>query len=149
MKRWSKLQKELYNLITPNINFQIHCAVYPMRSQRGSTDLPRYWITLDKEILWDYPKDFVSESGTIVNNSGETFDYPYISEVSDISNLLREYIDIPKVDLFDKTFNSDNWGLTPILISADRRIGKEKLYKWSQIIQNPKVDRILKIRFVK
>jgi len=29
-----------------------------MNSQYGSTDLPRYWITLDKEVIFDYPKQF-------------------------------------------------------------------------------------------
>ncbi len=47
---WSKLQREIYDLLTPTINLQIHCTRYPMRSQNGgSTDLPRYWITLDKK----------------------------------------------------------------------------------------------------
>ncbi|EMJ37444.1 hypothetical protein LEP1GSC079_0680, partial [Leptospira interrogans str. FPW1039] len=51
-KPWSKLQSRLYNLIDENLNFQIHCIVYPMHSERGSTGLPRYWITLDKNIIW-------------------------------------------------------------------------------------------------
>lgn len=63
MRRWSKLQKELYLMIDPSIDFQLHCSVYPMRSQRGSTDLPRYWITLNKEIIFDYPKQFVDYDG--------------------------------------------------------------------------------------
>lgn len=47
---WSKLQREIYDLLTPTINLQIHCTRYPMRSQNGgSTDLPRYWITLEKK----------------------------------------------------------------------------------------------------
>ncbi len=36
---WSKLQREIYDLLTPTINLQIHCTCYPMRSQNGgSTD---------------------------------------------------------------------------------------------------------------
>ncbi len=60
-KPWSKLQSRLYNLIDENLNFQIHCIVYPMHSERGPTGLPRYWITLDKNIIWDYPKQFVDK----------------------------------------------------------------------------------------
>lgn len=52
MTRWSKLQKQLYLIWDPSINIQIHCCVYPMKSRWGSNDLPRYFITLDKE----YPR---------------------------------------------------------------------------------------------
>lgn len=65
MKRWSKLQKELYNLIAPELDFQIHCRAYRMDSQSGSTDLPRYWITLGKETIWDYPGQFVGDDGIV------------------------------------------------------------------------------------
>ena len=67
MRRWSKLQKELYLIIDPNIDFQIHCSVYRMQSRMGSTDLPRYWITLNKEIIFDYPCQFVNAEGEINN----------------------------------------------------------------------------------
>lgn len=53
MKSWSKLQKELYLIIDPTIDLQIHCVAYPMRSRYGNTALPRYWITLGKEIIFD------------------------------------------------------------------------------------------------
>jgi len=48
-----------------------------MRSQNGgSTDLPRYWITLDKNVIWDYPKDFIAGNGGVRNFHGETCWYP-------------------------------------------------------------------------
>lgn len=34
-KRWSKLQSRLYNLMDPDIDFQIHCALYEMNSNDG------------------------------------------------------------------------------------------------------------------
>lgn len=100
MGRWSKLQKELYRIIDPEINLQVHCVVYPMRSQRGGTDLPRYWITLDKEIIFDYPKDI-----PIIDNGHGT--YPYVTDVSDISDLIREYIDTPVSELMTRLFDND------------------------------------------
>lgn len=69
MKRWSKLQKELYLIIDPEIDFQIHCAVYPMRSDRATSPCPRYWITIGKEIIFDYPKDFVDKDGHVSHHS--------------------------------------------------------------------------------
>jgi hypothetical protein len=75
MRPWSKLQKQIYNLLLPKLGLQIHCAAYPMRSQCGSTDLGRYWITLGREIIWDYPKDF----------AGAKLKYPYVTDISAIS----------------------------------------------------------------
>lgn len=99
-----------------------------MRSQNGgSTDLPRYWISLDKDIIWDYPKDFVVGNCGVQNCHGETCWYPYLTDISAISNLLREYIDTPKEDVLTKQFTNDKWGLVNILRAADRRIGMRRL----------------------
>jgi hypothetical protein len=117
MKRWSKLQKQIYNLLLPKLEMQIHCSAYPMRSQYGSTDLGRYWLTLGREIIWDYPKDF----------AGAKQKYPYVTDIAAISELLREYIDTPVEALPRKRFEQDLWGLTAILKAADRRLGREKL----------------------
>jgi hypothetical protein len=117
MRRWSKLQKQIYNLLLPELELRIHCAAYPMRSQYGSTDLGRYWITLGREIIWDYPKDF----------AGAKPKYPYVTDIAAISELLREYIDTPVEAISQKRFEKDLWGLTAILKAADRRLGREKL----------------------
>lgn len=120
MSTWSKLQKELYQVIDKRIDFQIHCVAYRMKSQRGSTDLPRYYITVGKEIVFDYPKQFIKQST-------ELQDYPYINEISNISDLIREYIDMPIGELFNKNFANDKWLLTEILKAADKRIGQRRL----------------------
>lgn len=120
---WSKLQKQLYNIITDEIDLQIHCVVYSMNSNYGSTGLPRYFITLGKEIIWDYPADFI-KAGTLNDNS---INYPYNSDVPEISNLIEEYVNTGSAELADKVFENDRWGLTDILKAADRRIGKRRL----------------------
>ena len=64
-----------------------------MRSQNGgSTDLPRYWITLDKNVIWDYPKDFIAGNAGVRNFHGETCWYPYLTDICSISDLLREQL---------------------------------------------------------
>jgi hypothetical protein len=133
MKRWSKLQKEVYDLIDPKIGFQLHCRLYRMNSQYGSTDLPRYWISIGKEIIWDYPKDFINKPHP--ERTPPKF-YPYGTDVPDISNLIREYIDTPKNELIDKKFENDHWGLINILRAADRRIGKRQFEKLNIKIKN-------------
>jgi hypothetical protein len=117
MRRWSKLQKQIYNLPPPRLGLQIHCAAYPMRSQCGSTDLGTYWVTLGGEIIWDYPKNFAWAKPK----------YPYVTDITAISELLREYIDTPVEALPRKRFEKDLWGLIAILKAADRRLDREKL----------------------
>ena len=123
-KRWSKLQKEFYLLRAEGLDFQLQCRKYRMDSQMGSTDCPRYWITLGKEIIWDYPRDFVG-----ANHPGRADIkwYPYGNDIPDISNLIREYIDTPKDEILSKEFTNDHWGLINILRAADKRIGIRRL----------------------
>ena len=144
--RFSKLQRELYKITCKNINFQIHCSAYPMRSQYGSTNLPRYWITLEKEIIFDYPKQFVKTDGTVKNISGHKRYYPYESDVSKISDLIREYIDTPKDEVFDKTFENDFWGLINILKAVDRRNGTKRLLKLKKKTKNISANKIIEAR---
>lgn len=148
MKRWSKLQKDLYSIVDPSINFQIHCTKYRMKSQYSSTDLPRYLITLGGEIIFDYPKQFVDKNGSIKNlsqNKANKF-YPYENDISDISNLIREYIDTPKDELFDKSFDNDYWGLANILKAADRRNGKRRLERLKHKTDNRAANKIITVR---
>ncbi|WCL50732.1 SF0329 family protein [Leptospira sp. GIMC2001] len=143
MSRWSKLQSEIYKLMDAKMNIQIHCSVYQKVSQKSKINFPRYWITLDKEIIWDYPKSFI-------NNQEYPFlsdnNYPYINEISDISNLIREYINTPFKDLFSKIFSNDKWGLSDILKASDRRIGNRRLKKLRECNENTAVIKILSHR---
>lgn len=123
-KPWSKLQKEFYLIRADGINFQLHCRRYRMDSAQGSTDCPRYWITLDKEVIWDYPKDFINRSHP---DRAPTSWYPYSTDISAISNLIRDYIDTPKTELMNRVFEHDHWGLVNILRAADKRIGLRRL----------------------
>lgn len=152
IRPWSKLQKEVYLLVDPKLEFQIHCVAYRMCSQWGSTDLPRYWITLDKETIFDYPKQFIHSDGPDENFriAYEALSiYPYSSETSEISNMLREYIDTPLSELMTKKFEGDHWGLTDILRAADRRIGQRRLAELAEIVSNPAAQKILKQRINK
>lgn len=149
MKRWSSLQRELYNVIDNRINFQIHLSKYRMDSQYGSTDLPRYWITLGDEIIFDYPKQFVdaSTAGNCIKNlSGRKQWYPYGTDISDISDLIREYIDTPKDIIFHKHFENDHWGLTNILKAADKRIGIRRLEMLKRKTNNNAALKIIEYR---
>ena len=148
MKRWSKLQKRFYELVDESIDFQIHCAVYRMQSRRGGTDLPRYFITLAGEIIFDYPKDFVLKSGGVKSlaQGALTKIYPYGNDISDIGELIREYIDTPKDELFKKHFDADEWGLANILKAADKRIGKRRLQILAKNKKNQAMQKVIAAR---
>lgn len=149
MKRWSKLQKELYLIIDPKIDFQIHCVVYPMRGDRATSPCPRYWITIGKEIIFDYPKDFVDKSGHVTHHNefvSPKADYPYYCDASFISNLIRDYIDTPVSEVLTRRFENDYWGLTDILRAADKRIGQRRLDILWNNIKNQSAQKILELR---
>ncbi|MCD6400664.1 MAG: hypothetical protein J7L73_01930 [Anaerolineales bacterium] len=100
-----------------------------MKSQRGSTDCPRYWITLEKEIIWDYPRDFVGSKGS--NRAGPEC-YPHVTDIADISNLIRVYIDTPRGEIMTREFAADHLGLVDVLRAADKRIGARRLPELSR-----------------
>lgn len=70
---WSKLQKQLYNIVDKSDNFQMHCSVYKTKSawnagqrsgiSKKQEQIPRYWITIgkgnDKKIIWDFPNNYL------------------------------------------------------------------------------------------
>ena len=130
-KRWSKLQSRLYNLIDDSIDFQIHCAVYEMNSNDGyhGSKLPRYFITIEKEIIWDYPKDFDTTQKYGFNS------YPWDTDISAISDIIEEYIQCPDTELMNR-FEKDKWGITDILRVCDRRIGKRRLKDLREKVTN-------------
>ena len=147
MRRWSKLQSALYRITDPTIRFQIQCRVVRMDSAYGSTDLPRYWITLGKETIWSYPGQFVVPGGATrrVDSPKLTF-YPHMTDVPAISDLIREYIDTPVADLLTRQFTNDHWGLVNILRAADRRIGQRQLPLLRRKVHNLAALKVLDLR---
>ena len=115
MPRWSNLQKLLYDLFDSNLNLQIHCCVY-----RSKINFPRYWISLDNEIIWDFPKDYFNRKKEEENLQND-IELEY--KISEIPNIIREYINTPIHELMNKNIENDKYGLTEILLVADRRIG--------------------------
>lgn len=138
MRRWSKLQKALYSIIDPSTKFEIHCVAYPMRAQRSNNCVPRYWVTIDKKIVWDFPKVCPKEEL-------DKMYYPYCYQgLGFISQMLRDYIDCHTAKLLDFGLDHDRWGLVPILKACDKRIGKRRLKEIQT--ENPVVKRIINQR---
>lgn len=137
-KPWSKLQREIYKLLDPAVPMQIQCRAYRMPgSQSHNPQIPRYWVTLDQEIIFDYPANATREQK-----------FTMYDHVPQISQTLREYIDTPLAGLLNKEFTADTFKITDLLKAADRRIGKAKLLAWGQG-KPESVRKILNKRFVK
>ena len=111
--------------------------------------MPRYFITLAGEIIFDYPKDFALKDGRIKSLAqGGTLAkfYPYDSGISGIGEFIREYIDTPKDELFKKHFDADEWGLANILKAADKRIGKRRLQILAKNKKNQAMQKVVQAR---
>ena len=72
--------------------------------------------------------------------------YPYVTEISLISDIIREYIDTPLADLLSHDFEADDLGITDILKVSDRRIGKRRLAEYFKDTDNEAVKKILRVR---
>lgn len=119
MKRWSKLKRDVENLMAHNLDFKIYANAYIIGE---CIPLPRFWITVGGKIIWDWPKDFMEQEGWYFYDSAKK-----------ISQLLRDYINTPESELFSKQFE-DPFKLIPVLRVCDRRIGKRRLEK---LLENP------------
>ena len=115
---WSQIQRKLYDLIDPNLKLQVHCAVYPGGGRTCLNGIPRFWVKLGGEVIFDCLHDYI---------------FMWQDKNFDIGNLPLEddivirYFQAP-VDCL-MTLH-DRFGLTDILLAADRRIGKRR---WPEI----------------
>ena len=64
-----------------------------------------------------------------------------------ISNIIQEYIETPKEELFGYHFKKDYFGLIDILKAADRRIGKGKLLALRKKTQSESARKVIEARF--
>lgn len=96
------------------MGFQIHCCAYDIGE---CIPLSRFWVAIEKQIIWDFPKNFMDEE-----------DWYFYDEAKNLSRLIREYVDCPIKELLTHKFN-DRFKLIPILRICDRRIGKRRLTK--------------------
>lgn len=142
-RRWSRLQKQIYNLLDKKISMQIHCIGMNNDPDGNSfRGLGLYKVSVGKEIIWNFPKDFITYDYKYPDG-GDCFSY----SVTDINLLVRKYIDTPKDALLWKQYENDWFKLTDLLKAADRRFGREKLLLFFKDCENEAVGKILKLRF--
>ncbi len=156
-KPFSRLKKAIEALFEPSLKMEFCCTSYPLRGQQGRhNSVPRFYVKLGKEIIWDYPKDFEAKD----IHFGLWADYNRISE------LVQEYIDTRVDKLMKKKFKLEkqryinqylgtnfqetieiDLRLTELFKAADRRLGKRKLLNWAIKERKLGIDKILCKRF--
>jgi hypothetical protein len=151
MRPFSKLKKQIESLFDSNLKMTFNCTSYAIGHHNA---IPRFYVRLGKDTIWDFPKDIVVKD----------LDFHWWSNDLTINDLVREYIDTPVDKLLSIVFENEtakmtnyddysviefNLNLTPLFIAADRRLGKEKLLAWAADISNPNVNKILDLRFGK
>lgn len=143
---WSKLQKQLYLIIDKESKFQIHCSVLKTTSawtvgqKKGCISnkrerIPRFWIVVgdDKEVIWDFPKNFLDSPSQIENPYWDTNKYPntinetyfWDKNYKWVAETIRYYLDTPRNELLTRKYEKDKYGLTEVLRKYDRRISKK------------------------
>ena len=153
MPRFSKLKKRIESLFAPDVNLKVRCTAYGYDGWAGYRELPRLWITLDKEIIFDFIKDFkdlrVSRLVHYINNHSAMVDFPiYYPDIMFVNALIQEYIETPADILFDHVFPDDHFGLTDILKAADRRIGKNRLLILRDKTQSESAKKVIEVRLL-
>ena len=121
---WSQIQRKLYHLFDPNINLQVNCVVYPGGGKTCLNGIPRFWVTLDGEVIFDCLHDYM---WLWKNKDFYLGNLPLEDDVSLCCGVVIRYFQAPVDDL---TSLHDRFGLTDILLAADRRIGKRR---WPEI----------------
>lgn len=138
-RRWSKLQKSIYNLIAESLPLQVHVTEMPEALEYGSLNmLGIFWVTLGKEVIWHFPKDFVTHWTEWPDGSNH-----YSYSVADINRVVREYVDTPLNELLPKQFSHDYCAITDVLKASDRRLSPRRLARHFENTKSKAVRNIL------
>ncbi len=134
--RWSQLQKLIYNIWCDDLHLQIHTNAFALP---GTSTVGRYWITLGKDIIWDVPRDFPDEraKGT------------YNLAASEISEVIKAYLDTPRDEILSRVFEADRWGIIDIFRVSDRRLGRKSLEQLDTKALSQPAKKILQARLLK
>lgn len=127
---------------------KIHHTPHAMRGQPGS----RHWLTLDGEIIWDFPTMFSTERAAELPHIDPdhlvNLDWCWDTWSRDTPRMLGAYLDTPREELFEP-IHGDHYGLGNILRAADRRIGFGRVAFWAftSLSNAPAARAVMGVRF--
>lgn len=152
---WSKRKKRITALWDERLmkSLNIHANAYTHHNNHSSYELPRFWVLIDKDIIWDFPGQFLQPwpPGSGSPPTAASLRLPQIayfnSREAFASIILDDYVNRPVAELFEPLEN-DQWELGDILRAADRRLGKKRLLEWAKTLHadNP-AHKVLALRF--
>ena len=129
------MQARLQVLMESSLDFQAHCVTYVRNGQMSRSDrrLPRFFVTVGSEIVFDYPKEASDDAKAR---------YLWDSGIDRISDLIEEYVQRAPERLLDG-FEGDEWGLTLLLLAYDRRLGTRRLRRLREMVSDERVINII------
>ena len=105
------------------------------------TTLGQFRVLLGKELIWNFPKDFINADQESWPNGR-----PYSYSSSDINRVIQEYIETPKEPALGKDFENDLFGITEILKAADRRFSTKRIAEHFSGTNLESVEKIVNAR---
>lgn len=153
---WRTIKQKIESLWADELvgRMSIHHEAYA----RDGSSSGSYWITLDDDVIWDFPRQFY---GDRLNPPprGEPIDKRW-GAMWETERVLHTYLDLPRTELFHelhmeyyyapaKHYPIDRWDLGDILRAADRRLGYRKLMYWAifQLDGGSPARDVLRVRF--
>src|SRR5712691_12977863 len=100
------------SMSVPDIHLQIYCTVYTSGRdvKIGPFHAPRHWMTLDQQIIWDFPGSYFAWNHPEVQRPLQFIEEGYWTPGSSvIAQLFREYLDTPIERLLHRAFEQDYW----------------------------------------
>ena len=147
MRRFSKLKKRMESLFPQDLDLKIYCTVYGETCRYGLPS-PRLWITLNKETIFDFIKDFLEleipdPGGYYEDKGGRPV---YYEDILNLTKIIHGYTETPVSEIFGSAFQDDHFGLSDILKAGDRRIGKKRLLNLMDKTQSQAAKKIINTR---
>jgi hypothetical protein len=142
------MKRQIEGLFAPQLVGRLE--VHHHRFAAKGTFCHREWVTLDGEVIWDYPAPFtVGNEREQPHVDPRYFHYHHWGEYHWYTQqTIGSYLDAPRDELFGP-LTGDHYGLGNILRAADRRIGFERLAWWAfmELRYAPPARRIMGVRF--
>lgn len=156
-RSFNALKKRIEFNFDPKLNMEL-CGE---SNQTHTHSIPvgiitRLYVMLNKEIIWEFPKDFGVRNehfkGVALKNPIGTIIIEYLETPPENITKLRS---IDRFTIQDKLINENRGSyeiqlkLIELFIAADKRLGVRVLRKWEKEIYNRTVNRIIGLRFGK
>lgn len=150
--RWSRTKSTIEALFADGLDLRLHTTAYTIPG-RNPVKLPRHWATLNGEVIWDFPRDYLPQNAP---DGVTAVPYPLspywkgLGNRSDVGAVLQAYLDCPRDELLTRVIAEDHHDLGDLLRAADRRLGRTRLLMWAMTTL-PRFDcparKVLKARF--